>query len=74
VVSYHDPFVPETRIAGEPQTSVELSSSALAESDAVVILTPHPGIDVQAIVNVAPLVFDARGATYGIESPNVVRL
>jgi UDP-N-acetyl-D-glucosamine dehydrogenase len=74
VVSYHDPFVPETRIAGEPHASVELSSAALAESDAVVILTPHPGIDVQAIVNVAPLVFDARGATYGIESPNVVRL
>jgi UDP-N-acetyl-D-glucosamine dehydrogenase len=74
VVSYHDPFVTETSIAGEPHASVELSSSALAGSDAVVILTPHPGIDVQAIVNVAPLVFDARGATYGIESPNVVRL
>jgi nucleotide sugar dehydrogenase len=74
VVTYHDPFVPETTIAGEPRRSAELSPSSLADADVVVILTPHAGLDVQAIVNVAPLVFDARGATYGVESPNVVRL
>ena len=73
-VAYHDPFVHETTIAGQLRRSVELSPSSLAGFDVVVILTPHAGIDVQAIVNVAPLVFDARGATYGIESPNVVRL
>ena len=74
VVSYHDPFVPETEIGGDVHRSVELSSEALAAADAVVVLTPHPGIDVQAIVNVAPLVFDARGATHGIDASNVVRL
>jgi UDP-N-acetyl-D-glucosamine dehydrogenase len=73
-VSYHDPFVPETEIGGDVHRSVELSSEVLAAADAVVVLTPHPGIDVQAIVNVAPLVFDARGATHGIDAPNVVRL
>jgi nucleotide sugar dehydrogenase len=73
-VSYHDPYVPETEIGGDVHRSVELSSEVLADADAVVVLTPHPGIDVQAIVNVAPLVFDARGATHGIDAPNVVRL
>ena len=50
------------------------STLALTGADAVVVLTPHPGIDLQAIVNVAPLVFDTRGATDGIDAPKVVRL
>jgi nucleotide sugar dehydrogenase len=73
-VSYHDPYVPETTIAGVAHRSVELDPTTIATADAVVILTPHPGIDVQAIVNVAPLVFDARGATHGLDAPNVTRL
>jgi UDP-N-acetyl-D-glucosamine dehydrogenase len=73
-VAYHDPFVPETTIDGRLHRSVPLETTELARADAVVILTPHQGIDLQAIVNVAPLVFDARGATHGIDAPNVVRL
>jgi nucleotide sugar dehydrogenase len=73
-ISYHDPYVPETMIAGISHHSVPLDPPTLATADAVVILTPHPGIDVQAIVNVAPLVFDARGATHGLDAPNVTRL
>ena len=73
-VAYHDPFVPETTIDGKLLRSVPLETTEVAGADAVVILTPHPGIDLQAIVNVAPLVFDARGATHGIDAPNVVRL
>jgi hypothetical protein len=42
--------------------------------DVVVILTPHPGLDVQGLVSAARLVFDARGATVGIDAPHVVRL
>jgi len=73
-VAYHDPYVPETPIGGVIHRSVPLDPSTLAEADAVVILTPHPGIDVQAIVNVASMVFDARGATHGLDAPNVTRL
>ena len=49
-------------------------AETLARQDCVVILTAHPRIDVHAIVASAPLVFDARGATVGIDEPNVVRL
>jgi UDP-N-acetyl-D-glucosamine dehydrogenase len=71
-ISYHDPFVPETTLGGEAHRSVPLERSA--DADIVVILTPHPGLDVRAIVTAAPLVFDARGATHGLDAPNVVRL
>ena len=72
-VSYHDPFVPAVVIAGE-----ELRSAAgrrdggrrgpRGDPDAA------PGLDVPALVRAAPLVFDTRGVTKGIDAPNVVRL
>ena len=73
-VSYHDPFVPEVQIAGEPATSEPLDPETVAAQDIVVILTAHPGIDVAALVNRANLVFDTRGVTSGLDAPNVVRL
>ena len=48
--------------------------ATLADTDAVIVLTAHPQIDVHAIVAAAPLVFDARGATVGIDEPHVERL
>jgi hypothetical protein len=39
-----------------------------------VILTAHPGVDHRFLVAHAPLVFDARGVTSGIDAPNIVRL
>ena len=51
-----------------------LDPETVGEHDLVVILTPHPGLDVHALVNAARMVFDARGATQGIDAPNVVRL
>ena len=38
------------------------------------ILTDHPQVDYAAVVRDAPLVFDARGVTRGVDAPNVVRL
>jgi UDP-N-acetyl-D-glucosamine dehydrogenase len=73
-LSYHDPFVAETDIAGVRHRSRDLDAKTIGGSDVVVILTPHEGIDMQAIVDSAPLVFDARGATFRLEADNVVRL
>jgi len=74
LVSYHDPFVPVCEIGGEEHKSQRLEAETLGAQDIVVILTPHPGLDVHALVSASPLVFDARGVTQGIDAANVVRL
>ncbi len=73
-VSYHDPYVPEVTIGGQTLTSQPLDDATVAAQDCVVILTPHAGIDIRALIREAPLVFDTRGATMGIDAANVVRL
>ena len=44
------------------------------EIDAVAIVTAHPGVDWQAVVDRAPLVIDFRGVTRGIRADNLIRL
>ena len=66
-VSYHDDFVPEL-------PDFELRSEWPEDADCVVIVTAHPGLDVERLVREAPLVVDFRGVTRGIEAPNLVRL
>jgi UDP-N-acetyl-D-glucosamine dehydrogenase len=66
-VSYHDDFVPEL-------TDFGLRSEWPEDSDCVAIVTAHPGLDVERLVQEAPLVVDFRGVTRGIEAPNLVRL
>ncbi|MGZ4131982.1 MAG: nucleotide sugar dehydrogenase, partial [Actinomycetota bacterium] len=73
-IAYHDPFVGTTTIGGADLASVPLDAAALGAYDLVVILTAHPQVDVHALVQHARLVFDARGATVGIDAPHVVRL
>jgi UDP-N-acetyl-D-glucosamine dehydrogenase len=73
-VSYHDAFVPRCTVGGQPQASLPLDIETIAAQDLVVILTPHAGLDVHALVNAAALVFDTRGVTRGIDAPHVVRL
>ena len=73
-VTYHDPFVPACVVGGVPRTSVPLETGTVGTQDLVVILTPHPGLDVPALVNDAAMVFDTRGVTRGIDAPHVVRL
>jgi UDP-N-acetyl-D-glucosamine dehydrogenase len=74
IVSYHDPFVPEVVIGDGPIRSSPLDESTVAEQDCVVVLTAHDGVDFPAVIRVAPLVFDTRGITSGLDAPNVVRL
>jgi hypothetical protein len=54
--------------------SVPVDAATLGDTDAVLVLTAHPQVDIHAIVAAAPLVFDARGATVGIDEPHVERL
>jgi len=54
--------------------SVPLTTELLAAADCVVILTGHPGIDYDSVVEAAPLVFDAVGVTRSGRAGNVVLL
>jgi UDP-N-acetyl-D-glucosamine dehydrogenase len=73
-VAFHDTMIPVVRFGERDLASVPLDADTVGSFDVVVILTPHPGLDVQALVSAARLVFDARGATFGIDAPHVVRL
>jgi UDP-N-acetyl-D-glucosamine dehydrogenase len=66
-LSYHDEYVPELGEHG-------LVSEWPEEPDCSVIVTAHPGIDLERIVRESPLVVDFRGVTRGIEAANLVRL
>ncbi|HEX8854746.1 MAG TPA: nucleotide sugar dehydrogenase [Thermoleophilaceae bacterium] len=68
---YHDDFVPDLPEQGLSNMPL---GEALSGADAAVIVTAHPDLDVQAIVDTAPLVVDFRGVTRGIEAKNLVRL
>jgi len=73
-LSYHDPFVPELHLGDRVLISRPLTEEDVAQQDCVVLLTSHPGTDVRMLVRTAVLLFDSRGATVGMDSPNVVRL
>jgi UDP-N-acetyl-D-glucosamine dehydrogenase len=71
VLSYHDDYIPEIPELGYSSDSLD---AALDGADAAVIVTAHPGIDLERIVAAAPLVVDFRGVTRHIDAPNLVRL
>jgi nucleotide sugar dehydrogenase len=73
-ISFSDPFVHEISVGGATLTSVALEPATIEAADVVVILTPHPRTDVPAIVRLAGLVFDTRGATVGSDEQHVERL
>jgi len=62
VVDYHDPYVPALREDGKEHSSVRLSEAALAEADAVVILTDHSAFDYGWIADHSRVLIDARHA------------
>jgi UDP-N-acetyl-D-glucosamine dehydrogenase len=70
-LAYHDEHVPDLPEGG---LSSEPLEDALAGCDAAVIVTAHPGLDVERVVGTAPLVVDFRGVTRGIEAKHLVRL
>jgi UDP-N-acetyl-D-glucosamine dehydrogenase len=70
-LAYHDEHVPELPDFGLASEPLE---GALDGADCAVIVTAHPGVDLERIVRDAPLVVDFRGVTRGIEASNLVRL
>ena len=62
------PELPDLELA-----SAELDES-VAAADLVCIVTAHPTIDYQRVVEDSQLVIDFRGVTRGIEATNLVRL
>ena len=70
-VVYHDEHVPALKEFGLSSIPLE---DALDSCDVAVIVTAHPGLDPQEVVERAPLVVDFRGVTSSVGAQNVVRL
>src|SRR3954465_3332775 len=70
-LAYYDPHVPELPEHG--LASVDLDGE-VARADAVCIVTAHPGVDDERVVEEAQLVLGFGGAPRGITAQNVVRL
>ena len=70
-LAYHDPFVPHLSGLGLSSQSLD---DALTGADAAVVVTAHPGLDVEQLARTAPLVVDFRGVTRGVEAGRLVRL
>jgi UDP-N-acetyl-D-glucosamine dehydrogenase len=70
-VCYHDPHVPV--LAEYGLSSVGLQD-ALVDADVAVIVTAHPGVDHDLVVDRARLVVDLRGTTRPSSAANVVCL
>jgi UDP-N-acetyl-D-glucosamine dehydrogenase len=70
-LSYHDAFVPSL-----PELELESApiESALADADAVVLVTAHPGTDYADLAERSSLFIDLRGVTRGLAIENLVRL
>jgi UDP-N-acetyl-D-glucosamine dehydrogenase len=68
---YHDPHVPELGAFGLESEPLD---EALASADVAVIVTAHSDLDVEAVVQEAPLVVDFRGVSQGLNAPNLTRL
>jgi UDP-N-acetyl-D-glucosamine dehydrogenase len=70
-LTYHDPYVPSLPDYG---LSSRPPAELVAEADAVVLVTAHPGIDYVELAAGASLFVDLRGVTRGLTAANLVRL
>jgi UDP-N-acetyl-D-glucosamine dehydrogenase len=70
-VHYHDPHVPALPELDLENVSLE---DGMRDADLVCIVTAHPEVDHQRVVDEAALVLDFRGITRGTSAANVVRL
>lgn len=62
-VAYHDPYVPEIKVADETIRSIELTDEVLATADLTIIATDHSQIDYGHLVEKAKAILDTRGVT-----------
>src|SRR3990172_1657364 len=68
-VSYTDPYVPTLTVPESEFKSVEWSTIDFGRTDAVLLLTDHPGFDYEIVCRSAPLVVDTRNATQRVRTP-----
>ena len=71
IISYHDDYVPSLAAFGLESVPRD---DAVAEADAVVLVTAHPAVDHAAVAARSALFVDLRGVTRGLRSENLVRL
>jgi UDP-N-acetyl-D-glucosamine dehydrogenase len=69
VVNFHDPFVDTIHVEGSNRniSGIPLTRENVCESDCVVIVTDHSGIDYQWVVREAGLVVDTRNSTRDVK-------
>jgi UDP-N-acetyl-D-glucosamine dehydrogenase len=72
-VSYSDPFVDNVQLNGTVLHTQDLLSS-VANSDCVVIVTDHTGLDYAQVIERSKVIVDTRNALKGFRSPKIVRL
>jgi len=72
-VTYTDSWVPTLEHEGIDLKSID-AVPAVADADAVVIITDHSNVPYADLLKRSKLVLDARNATRGLEAPNLVRL
>jgi UDP-N-acetyl-D-glucosamine dehydrogenase len=65
-VSYSDPYVPELARYGLTHVEIE---DGLAQYDAVVLVTAHPGVDYASVLERSKVFVDLRGVTRKLERP-----
>jgi UDP-N-acetyl-D-glucosamine dehydrogenase len=65
-VQYHDPHVPTFREDGHERHSVPLTADTLRETDAVVVITDHSGVDYAMVAQEAGLIVDSRNVFGGV--------
>jgi UDP-N-acetyl-D-mannosaminuronate dehydrogenase len=71
VLTYHDPYVHEWRLKGEPVRRADDLDDEIAGADLVILLQDHAAYDLDRISRQARLVLDTRGRLAG---PNVEML
>ena len=69
---YHDPHVPELKEAGL-KNSDDLDS-ALEDADLVVMVTSHPEVELDTVVDKSKLLLDLRGVTRGYPGTHITQL
>ncbi len=73
-VRYHDPLVPTLTLDEHTLESVALEDDTLSQAQAVIIVTPHRGLDLERVAAQATLIIDTRNALGGRGGPHVVGL
>lgn len=73
-LTYHDPFVPEVRIANGIMKSADFNAELLSGSACTVIVADHSSYDWQFVVDHSNLIVDTRNATHPIKNTKIAKI